>query len=362
MSYISVVPLQNYTALRTYAEREEINLSPDYQRLGGIWSIAKKQLLIDSILNEYDIPKIYFHNLGRDTHKETGFSYAVIDGRQRLEAIWDFMDGEFNISEDFVYQDDENIRLAGMSYEEISQKYPRIKIKFDSFVLPIIGVSTDDMDLIEDMFSRLNEAVPLNAAEKRNAFGGNMVMIIRELVKHDFFEKKIRINNNRYKHHEIVTKFLFLEKCLLQYQKIIDTKKEYLDAFVKEHKDENEINRNIRNCVVEVLNTLCRLFDDKDDLLSAQGNMAIYYLLIKSALKKNEIKKISRDKLYEFFCSVKLNRNIAAHNLPEAKFELLEFDKLSQQGTNDASNIRERVKILQDFFCLSKIETESYLL
>lgn len=354
MSYISVVPLQNYTTLRTYAERDDINLSPDYQRLGGIWSIAKKQLLIDSILNEYDIPKIYFHNLGRDCHKTTGYSYAVIDGRQRLEAIWNFMDGAFNISEDFVYQDDENIKLAGMSYEEINQKYPRIKIKFDSFVLPIVGVSTDDMDLIEDMFSRLNEAVPLNAAEKRNAFGGNMVTIIRELVKHDFFEKKIRINNNRYKHHEIVTKFLFVEKCLMQYNKIIDTKKEYLDVFVQEHRNTDGNNQNICTQVVQVLNAMCSLFVDKDELLSAQGNMVIYYLLIKTALETKEIKNISRNKLNEFLRDVKSNRKVAAENLPQAKFELLEFDKLSQQGTNDASNIKERVKILRDFFELSK--------
>lgn len=353
MSYISVVPLQNYTILRTYSEREAIELAPHYQRLGGIWSVAKKQLLIDSILNEYDIPKIYFHDLGREHRKLKGSAYAVIDGRQRLEAIWGFIDGEFNISDDFVYQDDENIKLAGMGYEDISQKYPKIKIKFDSFVLPIISVTTDDMDLIEDMFSRLNEAVPLNAAEKRNAFGGNMVALIRGFVHHDFFTKKIHINNNRYKHHEIVTKFLFIEKCLLNDKKIIDTKKEYLDSFVKEYREKSSISIEIRKNVTMVLDTLKGIFNDKDELLSAQGNMPIYYLLVREALRTDEVSKITRERLDDFLRSVKSNRDIAADDLVNAKFELLEFDKLSQQGTNDASNIKERVRILQEFFGLT---------
>ena len=84
------------------------------------------------------------------------------------------------------------------------------------------------------------------------------------------------------------------------------------------------------------------------------NNMVIYYLLIKTALETKEIKNISRNKLNEFLRDVKSNRKVAAENLPQAKFELLEFDKLSQQGTNDASNIKERVKILRDFFELSK--------
>jgi hypothetical protein len=40
------------------------------------------------------------------------------------------------------------------------------------------------------MFSRLNEAVPLNAAEKRSAIGGPMALAIREISEHSFFNEK----------------------------------------------------------------------------------------------------------------------------------------------------------------------------
>ncbi len=55
-------------------------------------------------------------------------------------------------------------------------------------------------------------------------------------------------------------------------------------------------------------------------------------------------------RVFEFREQVQNNRVQAEENYAEASFELLEFDRLSQQGTNDASNIRERLRILGNFF------------
>ena len=49
------------TVLYIYSERDGLELDPAYQRLSDIWTLEKKQLLIDSIINGYDIPKFYFH-------------------------------------------------------------------------------------------------------------------------------------------------------------------------------------------------------------------------------------------------------------------------------------------------------------
>ena len=42
-----------------YDQRDTIDLNPPYQRRGGLWSAREKSYLIDSILNDYDIPKLY---------------------------------------------------------------------------------------------------------------------------------------------------------------------------------------------------------------------------------------------------------------------------------------------------------------
>ena len=356
MSYIETSPLKNTTTMLIFAERDEIKLDPPYQRMGGVWTPEKKQLLIDSILNDYDIPKIYFHIYDRETISRTGTKYSVIDGRQRLEAIWQFIEGKFNLSSDFEYQKNSEIKLAGLGYEDIAKEHPRIRIQFDSFVLPIVGVTTDDEDLIEDMFSRLNEAVPLNAAEKRNAMGGAAVRAIREVSKHRYFTSKVKFSNKRYQHLEVAARLLLSEIYLQDTGKLIDTKKVYLDKFVKDNSDNKERMASLKNDVESILDKMSGVFSDSDELLRAQGNMVLYYLLFRNAISIGEIEKITRRRLLDFRQKLTQNRNEAERDYANSSFELLEFDRLSQQGTNDAANIRERLRILSNELELSKIE------
>lgn len=356
MSYIETFPVQHSTIIRIYSEREEILLDPDYQRMGGVWTTEKKQLLIDSILNDYDIPKIYFHAFSREQRKDTGFAYAVIDGRQRLETIWQFIEGRFTLADDFVYQDDEKVVLARLGYSDIATNYPKIKIKFDSFVLPVVGVSTDDQDLIEDMFSRLNEAVPLNAAEKRNSIGGALVASIRELASHKFFTRNVAFGNRRYQHRETAARFLLVEESMRTVGKLVDTKKEYLDALARNYRTEKpEVVAEIFQTASGVLEFMASIFVERDELLRAQGNMVVYYLLCKSALNQGKGDEITRQALLAFRDLVRDNRMRAEENYAEAKFELLEYDRLSQQGTNDASSIRERLRVLAQFCGIESI-------
>lgn len=356
MSYIETSPLKNTTTMLIYAEREEIKLDPPYQRMGGVWTPEKKQLLIDSILNDYDIPKIYFHVYGREEKTESSISYSVIDGRQRLEAIWQFIEGEFNLSNGFEYQRDPNVNLSGLGYEDIAKEYPRIRIQFDSFVLPIVGVSTDDEELIEDMFSRLNEAVPLNAAEKRNALGGAGVRAIRDVAAHNFFTSKIKFTNKRYQHLEVAARLLLVESTLQEANKLIDTKKVYLDKFAIDNSNNAAQLNDLKNKVKNILNIMANLFTDYDDLLRAQGNMVVFYLLFRKAIFLDELNNITRRKLLDFRDSLTENRNTAENDFFEARFDLLEYDRLTQQGTNDASNIRERFRILTNEIGLSENE------
>ncbi|MGM8850952.1 DUF262 domain-containing protein [Salinicola halophyticus] len=352
MAYVQTSTLKNATIMLLYAEREEIDLNPDYQRSGGVWTINKKRLLIDSIINDYDIPKLYFHNLGDEKFREVGKRYAVIDGRQRLETIWSFMDGEFSLSSEFEYQRDPAISMAGFTYEDIAKRYPKIRIKFDSFVMPIVlvEVTEDDIDLIEDMFSRLNEAVPLNAAEKRNAIGGDLVSAIIEVSNHKYFSQNVKFNDARYKHREVAARLLLLEDSLIDRGSLIDTKREYLDGLATRLKSGDSVRvENLKKSVISVLDEMSQVFAKKDDLLLAQGIQTVYYLLFRSLVQFNELWKVDRPKLIDFRKDLSENREKAASDYEGASFELLEFDRLNQQGTNDASSIKERYSIICNY-------------
>lgn len=347
MPFIKTYPLSNSAILRLNSERDRIDVEPEYQRRGEVWTKEKRQLLIDSILNDYDIPKLYFHALTDKSRERRKYDYSIIDGRQRLEAIWTFADDEFSLAPDFSYLDDANVEAAGMTYSELSSAYPKLKIRFDSFSLPIVCVETDDLDLIEDMFSRLNEAVPLNAAEKRNAMGGPMAECIRQVSLHHFFSDRVSFTDRRYQHREVAARLLFLEYTLLNSNKIIDTKKPYLDAMVKKYKDYNEPDLSeVRSRTIRVLNHLDAVFSDKDSLLRAQGIIPVYYLTIKAASQYGTQNQFTRSKIEEFQLKLAENRKVASDDIASAEFDLLEFDRLSQQGTNDSASIREKVRIL----------------
>ena len=358
MSVIETHNLKNSTNMWIYSERELIQTDPIYQRQGDVWTMEKKRLLIDSIINDYDLPKIYFHEFSREKSSKVGFKYAIIDGRQRLETIWQFMDDKLTLSEDISLVNSPQINLGGFCYSDIGKEYPKLKIQFDSFVLPIVSVNTenDNIDLIEDMFSRLNEAVPLNAAEKRNAIGGDLVKAIRNIAGHDFFRIHVKFADSRYRHREVAARMLLIEHAISVTGHLIDTKKVWLDDMARKYKSgrRGDIDKFVKQ-IDKVISEMSKVFNEKDQLLQSQGIMVVYYLLFRNALLKNKLPKITRLKLLKFNNVIKENRSKAEEDYVSSNFELLEYDRLTQQGTNDASNILTRVNTLCEYFDLEPL-------
>ena len=95
----------------TNGYKNKIDTNPDYQR-PPVWTTAQKQLLIDTILRGYDIPKLYLRKVDN-----TPFQYEVVDGQQRLRAIWSFMSNEFALPKDSDPIGDVDIR--GMKFDDL---------------------------------------------------------------------------------------------------------------------------------------------------------------------------------------------------------------------------------------------------
>jgi len=91
--------------------RERINTKPDFQR-PLVWSTSQKQLLVDTILRGYDVPKLYWRRMGTKPDK-----YDVVDGQQRLRALWDFFDGNFKLAKNADPIDGDAI--AGCAYKDL---------------------------------------------------------------------------------------------------------------------------------------------------------------------------------------------------------------------------------------------------
>ena len=81
-----------------WVSSKQIDLDPAYQRETGVWSTEKKQLFVDSLINKFDVPKLYLHDR---RHEKQPIHYAVVDGKQRLSAVWEFIEGKYGLAEDF---------------------------------------------------------------------------------------------------------------------------------------------------------------------------------------------------------------------------------------------------------------------
>jgi len=336
--------LQDSSVFSLYLTRDEIWLDPPYQRLADIWPLEKKQLLIDSLLNGFDIPKFYFHDFypGKLIDNEE-FRFAIIDGKQRLSAVWDFIDGKFPLSNDIelINQPDTNVR--NLTYGELGAEFPRLKATLDSRNLTVVTIQTPELELIEEMFSRLNEAVPLNAAEKRNALRGPIPHVIRALSEHRFFKEALPFGNSRYRHFDIACKFLYLA----DEQKIVDLKKIRLDEFVIDFRDNRtkEEAETLGDQVVTLLDSMAQALVDRDPLLNQIGMVTLYFLLYAGIEAPEQSFELSRSLLVAFEQARLDNRAIAEQDVAKASYELLEFDRYAQ-SPNDAIALRFRHQVL----------------
>ena len=145
-----------------YDQRDNIDFQPSYQRKGRLWSDKDKSYLIDSILNGFDMPKIYIADFTffNSELNEKRKPYAVVDGKQRFEAMFDFFNGELTLDKGFIYLEDPTLKLAGLSYKDIKALYPKIASIFENFNLSVISVITDSDAMINEMFIRLNKSKP----------------------------------------------------------------------------------------------------------------------------------------------------------------------------------------------------------
>lgn len=334
---------ENSSVYSLYLDRDEIWLDPPYQRLGGIWNVEKKQLLIDSLLNDFDIPKLYFHDFyPAESHAGRDFRYAIIDGKQRLNAIWSFIDGDFPLGDDIELLNSPDIEVKGLTYAELGEQHPRLKAAFDARNLPVVAVMTQDTELIEEMFSRLNEAVPLNAAEKRNAFGGPIPEMIRRISNHKFLTDVVPFPNSRYRHFDLICKFLLLQDEVA----VTDLKKEYLDGFVKKFRDRSASEaQELRDQVENTFEKMRGVFVSNDELLGRIAMFILFYLLYAELTPVSWSSQVPRKLLIEFEETRQNNRRIAADDVSKASYELLEFDRLAQ-SPNDKVALEYRLDVL----------------
>jgi hypothetical protein len=269
--------------------RPLLDLNPVYQRRSQLWDTRRKALLIDSILNGYDIPKFYVADLTfMETRaaspvglpREVPARFAVIDGKQRFEAIFEFFDDGFPLAQNFVLEEDPSMLIGGMRYSELDYRFPALSSRFLAFGLNVVHVITDDEARITSLFVRLNSSTPLTGAEVRNAMEGEVPKLIRGIARHPFFSEYVRFQIKRGQDWNVAAKLLLLEGA----GRFTDTKRPQLDWLVTEAKradsELGDLHRAAER-VERVLDAMCDVFVPGESILRSQGPIPVFYWFVR---------------------------------------------------------------------------------
>jgi hypothetical protein len=325
-----------------HQKREKIDVAPPYQRKGDIWGDRDKAYLIDSILNEYDIPKLYFadFNILNTSLNAKSLPYAVVDGKQRIEAIFAFYDDKVPLNDDFILFSNPDLKLAGYRYSGLKGKYPDVVEIFEQFNLDVMSVITDDVEKIKDLFLRLNRSKNLTGAELRNAMDGIVPDLIRRLSDRKFFHSCVRFSTGRHQDSNVAAKLLLLELS----GGFTDTKKKQLDKMVHIGAVSQNLEPYIEAAhrVENNLEILESIFIDRDPLLSSHGLIPLIYSLTRNNPDK---RSIIRDFLLQFEAERKSSSLLAKLDDSMVDSDIAAFGA-AVRSINDTGSLIAAYKIL----------------
>lgn len=126
-----------------------------------VWKEKDKKDLIDTIVKGLPIPAIFICD-ARTDFSSLSKTYNVLDGRQRLESIFEFLENQYQYNGQYFKDMDEDTKKSILNY---------------NITLIQMYISPDDTDRIKEIFKRLNKnSYNLNRIEKQST----------QLVEYDY--------------------------------------------------------------------------------------------------------------------------------------------------------------------------------
>lgn len=154
-------------------QRERLVLDPPYQRR-SIWNESYKKFFINTVLRNYPCPAIF---LFEDIATDGSATYSVVDGKQRLTTIFEFIQNEFAAPKSAGTGSEEETYFKDLSEDE--------KRNFWRYQFAVEYVPTENETLITEIFDRINRNVAqLTRQELRHAkFNGEFISDVEELTE-----------------------------------------------------------------------------------------------------------------------------------------------------------------------------------
>lgn len=174
---------QGLETLVGMVSRHSIDVSPRFQRRDR-WDKVRQSRLIESFLRNIPVPPVYL----AEDRMQPG-RYAVIDGKQRLTAIWEYFNNNFS--------------LRGIEFEPglNGLKFNDLPVRLrDALCMKTMRVTTlvhgSDGRAQHEVFIRLNTGGEiLNPQEIRNvAYSGPLNDAIYTMAENEFLCERLKVS------------------------------------------------------------------------------------------------------------------------------------------------------------------------
>ncbi len=144
--------------LLEWHRRRELVANDEYQRAGRLWPNSAKSYFIDTILKSFPFPKVYFYERLDKVSKRP--RREIVDGQQRLNCIFDFVEGKLILGKNAAGYD-------GKKFPDLPEEQ---QDEFLSYTVSVDVIRNAEKADILQMFRRMNAyTLPLNEAEKRHS-------------------------------------------------------------------------------------------------------------------------------------------------------------------------------------------------
>ena len=264
------------------SEKKLINTSPAYQRRLR-WGRKKRSLLIESFLLNIPVPPVFLYE--HDYNE-----YEVIDGRQRMEAIKDFLSNDYALSGLEYWPELNGKRFNGLP-TVLQKGLLRRSLSAVVLLAETRDAEKDDLDVRRVLFDRLNTGgTKLNPQELRNAlFPGPLNASLTKLARVSAFTSAWGIppyapdedtdpsdsllNNTLYKSladAELVLRFFAL-KDAIEHERVGSLRR-ILDRYMELNAGASECElERLENDFVRCIERLFSVFNEKPFRLPSTG-------------------------------------------------------------------------------------------
>lgn len=316
--------------LATMIDSKSIDLAPQFQRRDR-WDVFKQSQLVESFVLNIPVPPIYLA-------EGTRGRYDVIDGKQRLTAIGDYISGRFALRGLDRFPD-----LSGYRFDDLP---PDIQSTLNFRPLRTVTLLRQSSSEAKyEVFHRLNSGGQvLNAQEIRNVlYRGDLNDAIYKLSEEKFLKRQLKIASSKSPAYKKMTD----AEWVLRFMTLLSSWKDFsgdyrksMDTFMDRHQHSSE--REIRHFQSQFRRSLegCERIFGRQAFKRPEGNgwrdQALAGLYDAQMVA---VAEISDSKLES---AVRKKRDVVGL-LRDVFRNDEEFDQSNRQATNTPNRVRYRV-------------------